>query len=166
MSRSSRSATGSWHCRAVIRRSPDIEAHQIQLFMAGLGQPLCTDVAFQKSSTMDEAIMYAHAYEQRSTVTPPHRSTGRTSSKPPSPSGHMSPSASAVGSSPSAASVNQSFVKKFTRAEIADRRLKGLFFKCDEKFVPGHREACKRLFSLELLDDDEDEGNPPSRWLR
>jgi hypothetical protein len=70
--------------------------------------------------------MYARAYEERSTATLPPRSTGRTSSKPPWPSGHTSPSASAAGSSSLASSINQSSVKKFTKAEIADRRLKGL----------------------------------------
>jgi hypothetical protein len=28
------------------------------------------------------------------------------------------------------------------------------------KFIPGHPEACKRLFSIELLDDEEDDGEP------
>jgi hypothetical protein len=75
---------------------------------------------------MDEAIMYARAYEEQSTATLPPYSIGRTSSKPPWPSGHTSPSASAVGSSQSASSINQSSVKKFTKAEIVDRRLKDL----------------------------------------
>jgi hypothetical protein len=136
------------------------EAHQIQLFMASLGQPLCIDATLRKPATMYEAIMYVRAYEQRSTVTPPTRSSGRTSSKPPWPSGHMSPSTSAAGSSSLVASINQSSVEKFTPTEIADRRLKGICFKCDDKFVASHREACKRLFSIELLDDDEDDGEP------
>jgi hypothetical protein len=39
---------------ALAYRDPDIrEVHQIQLFMVGLGQPLRTDVALQKSSTLD-----------------------------------------------------------------------------------------------------------------
>jgi hypothetical protein len=41
------------------------EDHKIQLFMAGLGQPLRMGVVLQKSTTLDEAIMYAHTYEQR-----------------------------------------------------------------------------------------------------
>jgi hypothetical protein len=40
------------------------ESHQIQLFTAGLGKPLRTDVSLQKLETLDEAIMYARAYEQ------------------------------------------------------------------------------------------------------
>jgi hypothetical protein len=44
--------------------------------------------------------------------------------------------------------------------EIADRRAKGLCFKCDEKFVLGHKEECKRLFTIELFDEDFDESTP------
>lgn len=29
--------------------------------------------------------------------------------------------------------------KRLTEAELAEKRSKGLCFKCDEKFVPGHR---------------------------
>jgi hypothetical protein len=64
-------------------RDPEIiEAHQIQLFMAGLDQPLRTDVALQKPATMDEAIMYAHAYEQRSTATPAPSRHGHLATRP------------------------------------------------------------------------------------
>jgi hypothetical protein len=49
-------------------RDPGItETHQVQLFLAGLGQLLRMDVALQKPSTLDEAIMLARAYEQRTT---------------------------------------------------------------------------------------------------
>jgi hypothetical protein len=43
--------------------------------------------------------------------------------------------------------------RKFSPAEIGDRRVKGLYFKCDEKFTPGHKEDCKRVFTIELLDE-------------
>jgi hypothetical protein len=41
-----------------------------------------------------------------------------------------------------------------------NRHVKGLCFRCDEKFVPGHREECKRLFIIEVVSDDEVDGNP------
>jgi hypothetical protein len=44
---------------------------------------------------------------------------------------------------------------QFSHVEIAERHALGLCFKCDEKFIPGHREACKRLFTIELLDEDD-----------
>jgi hypothetical protein len=44
-------------------RDPSIsEEHQIQLFTSVLGKPLCTDVT-QRPVTLDEAIMFAQAYE-------------------------------------------------------------------------------------------------------
>jgi hypothetical protein len=39
--------------------------------------------------------------------------------------------------------------------EIADHRIKGLCFHCDEKFEPGHGEECKCLFIIEVLIDDD-----------
>jgi hypothetical protein len=60
----------------------------------------------------------------------------------------------------SSTAVNQPAVKKFTPAEIADRRIKGLCFKCDEKFVLGHRDSCRHLFCIKLLDDDDDGTDP------
>jgi hypothetical protein len=50
--------------------------------------------------------------------------------------------------------------EKFTPIEIADRHIKGLCFKCDENFVPGYRDSCKRLFCIELLDEDNDDAEP------
>ena len=35
-------------------------------------------------------------------------------------------------------------VKKLSLVELNERRNKGLYFNCDEKFAPGHR--CKKLF--------------------
>jgi hypothetical protein len=69
--------------------------------------------------------------------------------------------ASMAGSNTSTTSVNQSVVKKFTLMEIVDRRSKGLCFKYDEKFVPRHHGVCKRLFCIELLDDEAEEASPP-----
>jgi hypothetical protein len=47
-------------------------------------------------------------------------------------------------------------------AEIADRRIKGLCFRCDEKFMSSHCEDCKRLFIIEVLIDDDDKIPPPA----
>nr|TKS18592.1 hypothetical protein D5086_0000002610 [Populus alba] len=42
--------------------------------------------------------------------------------------------------------------------EFEDRRLKGLCFWCDDKFVPGHRCRNKKVYSLSVL--EEEEGSP------
>jgi hypothetical protein len=50
--------------------------------------------------------------------------------------------------------------RKFSLAEIADHCVRGLCFKCDEHFIPGHRDVCKRLFLIELLNNDNMEESP------
>jgi hypothetical protein len=74
--------------------------------------------------------------------------------------GTGAPTANAPVPASSSASVNQPTVKKFTPAENTDRRIKGLYFKCNEKFVHGHHNSCKRLFCIELL--NEDDGTEPT----
>jgi hypothetical protein len=48
-----------------------MEAHQVQLFLSGLGKSLRTDVAMQRPGTMDATVMLVRAYEQRDVVTTP-----------------------------------------------------------------------------------------------
>jgi hypothetical protein len=51
---------------ALSSRDPSItELQQIQLFISGLGNPLRLDVALQQPSSMDDAIIFARAFEQR-----------------------------------------------------------------------------------------------------
>jgi len=54
------------------------ERQQAQLFIAGLNNPLRTDVAIQSPMTLDDAIRYARAYEQRLALeSVPQRQSGR-----------------------------------------------------------------------------------------
>jgi hypothetical protein len=47
-------------------RDPTItEQQQIQLFTTSLGDPLRLDVALQQPASMDDAVIFARAYEQR-----------------------------------------------------------------------------------------------------
>jgi hypothetical protein len=50
--------------------------------------------------------------------------------------------------------------KKFSLAEIVDCHEKGLCFKCDEHFIPSHHDVCKRLFTIELIDEGEEAEAP------
>jgi hypothetical protein len=138
------------------------EPQQIQLFTTSLGEPLRTDVALQRPSSLDEAIMFARAYKQHSTTpTPPTpRSSQRTSAKSWT-SASGGPQQSVVGSSAPAPSKSTTS-RRLSSAEIADRRIKGLCFRCDEKYVPGHREECKHLFIIEVQIDDDDTPPPPA----
>jgi hypothetical protein len=91
----------------------------------------------QKPSTLDEAIMLAQAYEQRTMPAPSSWSACRAVSQPPWSIGTTTRTSSAAVPTLSSTSVNQPTIKKFTPTEIDDHRIKGLCFKCDENFVPG-----------------------------
>jgi hypothetical protein len=148
------SAASSWPSRAVITLT---EGQQIQLFTTCLGEPLRTDVVLQRSTSLNDVIMFAHTYEQRlhhsASATP---TSTRTGSRMP-PKSWLAllvlPAASATASS--APSTKSATSRKFSSVEITERHALGLCFKCDEKFIPGHREACKCLFTIELLDEDD-----------
>ncbi|CAA0811134.1 Unknown protein, partial [Striga hermonthica] len=46
-------------------------------------------------------------------------------------------------------------VKRLTEDEMARRREKGLCFRCEEKYTPGHR--CKQNYLIEFVDLDDEE---------
>jgi hypothetical protein len=47
-------------------RDVDLSDHQlVQIYTAGLGNPLKTDVALRRPVVLDDAIMLTRAYEQR-----------------------------------------------------------------------------------------------------
>jgi len=46
--------------------------------------------------------------------------------------------------------------KSIKNQEFEERRLKGLCFWCDDKFVPDHRCKNKRLYSLSIIDEEEE----------
>jgi hypothetical protein len=50
--------------------------------------------------------------------------------------------------------------QKFSPTKITDRRDKELCFKCDEQFIPGHCDICKRRFTIEPIDEDDKEEGP------
>jgi hypothetical protein len=58
-----------------------------------------------------------------------------------------------MASSPSVAKPASS-VKRLTPAEVAQRNKDKQCFHCDEFFTQGHKQVCKRLFCIEVDDDD------------
>jgi hypothetical protein len=115
------------------------EDHKIQLFMAGLGQPLRMDVVLKKSTTLDEAIMYAHTYEQRNQLSPAMTTSQSSLAGHPAVRSVASAAHSVSSSSPAAASAvsstGKSTTKRLSPREIAERRRKGQCFKCDELYT-------------------------------
>jgi hypothetical protein len=147
-------------------RDPSItEPQQIQLFITGLGDPLRTDVALQQPSTLDDAVIFARAYEQRNAsrdTGQPQSARGggrfanRTTTQPTAPS----PTASA-GSSTATNVKPASSVVRLSPTEIAQQRKDNMCFHCDELFTQGHKQQCKQLFVIEVLGDDDETDPPP-----
>jgi hypothetical protein len=59
------------------------EPQQVQLFITGLSDPLCTDGVLQQLATLDDVVIFVRAYEQRNTsrggsTSRPHRPQART----------------------------------------------------------------------------------------
>jgi hypothetical protein len=138
------------------------EPLQVQLFIIGLGDPLRTNVALQQPASLDDAIIFARANEQRniSRVVPstPTRSTPRSSYR-------FAPASAlllaASGPATSSTSVNKPTTTiHLSPTEIAQRRKVGKCFHCDEFFIHDHKENCKCLFSIEVVFDEECVSDP------
>jgi hypothetical protein len=115
------------------------------------------DVALQQPSTLDDTVIFTSAYEQRNAsckmvssqpACSASRYTSRTLTLPVA-------SATAVAPAPSVTSVNKpaSSSIRLSLSEIAQCHKDGKCFKCDELFTPGHRQQCKWLLIIEVVDD-------------
>lgn len=98
------------------------------------------DVMATRPLTLMSAIGLARLYEARNlaikTISQPEVKKQLPSNRPPT---HQPPFP----------------MKRLTLAELKERQEKGLCFKCNDKYEPGHR--CKKLFMIEAcLDGDGD----------
>ena len=153
------------------------ERQQAQLFIAGLNNPLRTDVAIQSPMTLDDAIRYARAYEQRLALeSVPQRQSGRapfhSAGQQGSPTsgtqgsqtaagvyaGPVAGSTPGVARPPGASRTSALPRRQLTTAEMAQRRAEGLCYNCPEKFFAGHR--CKQLAVIEIVPDGVEEDEP------
>jgi hypothetical protein len=137
------------------------EAQQIQLFITSLGDPLRIDIALQQPLSLDDAIIFARAYEQRNALRdaaqlPPTRSYRQSALKTASP---PTPLASSGGATlTTTTTIPSASVVQLSLAEIAQRRKDGKCFCCDEPYVQGHKKHCKQLFVIEVVaEEDRDE---------
>jgi hypothetical protein len=135
------------------------EAQQIQLFITSLGDPLRTDVALQQPSFLDDAVIFAWAYEQhnasRDIAQPmPTQNYSRPTIKPVAPT----PSSLAHGVTGAATPAT---VMCLTSAVIAHRQKDGKCFHCNDFFVQGHKKQCKQLFVIEVVVEDSNDEQPP-----
>jgi hypothetical protein len=135
------------------------EQQQIQVFTTGLGDPLRLDVTLQQLASMDDAVIFARVYEQRllsrgTGVQTAPRGPGRAASRYTQLTGTVS---SATSVQPVATtSSSPTTVLRFMPAKIAQRRKDNKCFHCDEFFTPEHKQHCKQLFVMEVIQEDGD----------
>jgi hypothetical protein len=137
----------------------------VQIYTAGLTNPLKTDVALRRPATLDDAIKLARAYEHRMQLesTPgcgvrsAHLpSPGAATTKVAAPSQAVGSASSAVPGLGKTAPLSSTLLhRRLSQAEMVQRRADRLCYNCDEKFVVGHR--CKKLFILEFTESDDEE---------
>lgn len=113
---------------------------QVSCFISGLKEVIKADVMATRPLTLTSAIGLARLYEARNlaikTISQPEVKKQLPSNRPPT---HQPPFP----------------MKRLTLAELKERQEKGLCFKCNDKYEPGHR--CKKLFMIEAcLDGDGD----------
>jgi hypothetical protein len=131
------------------------EPHQIDIFTAGLHDPLKTDVELEQLATLEEAMALAHAYEHRLAMSA--EPTTRMASRPAYDRTkqlaiHAPPPATGGQTSGMAAPATEPRFKHLTAAEMAAKRVRGECYNCTEKFSKEHLEVCpvKGIFLLEL----------------
>ena len=99
-----------------------------------------TDVQANQLDNLTSAIGLARFYEAREIFK--HKSSITAKG------GSQSPNVAPL-------SLPRVLIKKMTIEELNEWKKKGLCFKCNEKFSPGHR--CKRLFLIQASFGDNDE---------
>lgn len=114
---------------------------QVSCFISGLRDTIRIDVQANRPSTLSNAIGLARLYEAKDFsyqrgVPPNAKVTSDTRSA-------------------TASKFSTPQVKRLTIEEMNERKRKGLCFRCNDKFVPGHR--CKKLFSIQVCQDDSDD---------
>ncbi|CAM0874893.1 unnamed protein product [Alopecurus aequalis] len=132
------------------------EAHQVELFVAGLHKSICTDVKLMYPTTLEDAMDHARAYEERET---PEDSDSILVSKGNS-GGGVRPSTPELVAPPKAIAAlpTKRPLLRLSPTEMDERRAKGLCYSCDDKYAPGHR--CKRIYAC-WVDASEEEAPDP-----
>jgi hypothetical protein len=129
-------------------------SQQVNMFTAGLGEPLRTDVEMQTPTTLQYAMSLARAYERR-TVLP----TDAALSKP----SHSNPRSSTAATTvvtvipPKSVAPAKPRFKRLTMEEMAAKRANGECYYCPEKYTGDHKCPVKGVFLLELDDDVAEE---------
>ncbi|WVZ92138.1 hypothetical protein U9M48_038225 [Paspalum notatum var. saurae] len=132
--------------------------HQVDLFTAGLGQPLASDVELQRPSNLQTAMSLARAYERRNLAADSTtRAIPRAQPKPrpPQPPAAVLPASAATLQTavPRLEAPPRQRFRRLSPEEVADKRRKGECYFCSEKFSLDHKCASKGVFLLQLDED-------------
>jgi hypothetical protein len=130
-----------------------VEKHQINIFTAGLRNPLKTDIELENPATLEEAITLARTYEQRLSLQ--DRATpARVASSPKHLLLTVPPPA--TGAKEASASPNAPHLKRLTVAEMAAKRERGECYNCYKKFSREQLKVCttKVIYQLQMNNDD------------
>jgi hypothetical protein len=142
------------------------EPQQIQLFIMGLGDPLCTDVAQQQPASLDDVVIFTRIYEQHNVPREAATPQQTRSASCYTPRLAALPAATTTGATPapSMGSVNKPATTsiRLSPSEIAWRRKDDKCFKCDEFFTPDHCKHCKQLFTIVVMDEEEADDLSPT----
>ncbi|CAA0817767.1 Unknown protein, partial [Striga hermonthica] len=119
-------------------------------FVAGLRFDLAAEVRLERSDTMHNAMEVARRREDHLDATRRGRADMRyTDTRRTGPNPATAGTRPSVGNRPAG-----SIVRRLSPEEVKRRREKGLCFKCEERFTPGHQ--CKQAFVIEVANPDEE----------
>ncbi|KAJ0009667.1 hypothetical protein Pint_33583 [Pistacia integerrima] len=117
---------------------------KVTCFIIGLRDSIRTDVQANRPTTLVMAIGLAKLFEARNQAQRRTNIPAVRSANPPRQNiGYQDRS-----------SITTPTIKKMTTDELSERRKKGLYFHCNERYAPGHN--CKKLFLIEASWEDKD----------
>jgi hypothetical protein len=156
-----------WQFLALLCRCDGLSSvHAMNLFTAGLGEPMTSDVEMQQPADLQFAMSLAHAFERRANIVNqapvsrfPSRSRQTTAGPAASAAASTAPGSltrapAASGSTSSPAPSVRSRFRQLTPEEMADKRKKGKCYFCTKKLSLDHKCSSKGFFLMELEDDD------------
>jgi hypothetical protein len=127
----------------------------MNLFTAGLGEPMTSDVEMQRPNDLQAAMSLARAFERRASAVLPGNAS--VSTQVPY---RARPTVSATGSTATSTQAtptnsSKSHFRRLSPEEMAEKRKRGECYFCPEKFSMDHKCAMKGVFLMELEEEDE-----------
>ncbi|KAH7544951.1 hypothetical protein FEM48_Zijuj01G0040500 [Ziziphus jujuba var. spinosa] len=126
------------------------ESHLVGCFLTGLRDDIRVELKMKQPRSLSEAIGVAWLIEERNQLQRRNMGAQRATLVSPPQCAAAQTSAGLLGPPPANRinSTDSLPVRRISAQEARERRLKGLYFYCDEKFVPGHRCNKPQLFMI------------------